>query len=608
MNFVSVNEKLANEENNLSVLQLKILQPLRDTYDALLVQPLGAMQANEQYIRHEDQDAAIKLYQDLLNKACDHAVDLVVTPEYCIPWSVIEKIAETDLKPKHKSLWALGCESITLDVLEDFKERWTQEGIKVLYETPSQQNKYFLCPLVYIFWVNNDNEKPNICMLIQFKTVPSGGAFENDNLYCGNDVYIFGDGINELNYFSLICADVFEITPEQIQKHHKDSLISHIQLNEKPWHKDFVGYRNRLFSVGSNNKVELMCLNWATGITWDYGGGHENITTWDNSPNSAFYIPKILFKKIQDTELDVIHKNGIYYNRINSQWDSLFLNNTAQAILLRKQPIRFDGEQVLALPWRLKCLKRFVPNNDNNSWVEANEVDDGFKELLDEYSPIDPEFQDIFDRFKNNLMAIHDASPLAVERSLELLQGPEGRSSSWYYLEELHALEVGSNESPRRVTTCQEKCITRDGVVFRKRRVQASYEAAILHTENVNWPIPLRDIGEGFSYQWREANPHNNVVPLDATDNPATLIYLNSCIPGEAESRYKKMLKVLHDYVIKTCDSNNPEIFIKNVTRAKDRLCVVYKDNLRLKVFHESDGKKSITEPANQSPTDIGAG
>jgi len=604
MNFVRVNEKLTNKGNNLTILPLKILQPLRDPYDALLVQPLGTIQATELRIGHTDQNIAVKLYRDLLNHAYEYAVDLVVTPEYCLPWRVVEEIVDTTLKPKHGALWALGCESITPEDLDTYKARWEQQGIKVLYETPPLQNRAYLCPLVYIFWVNdadhNMGNGANLCMLIQFKSVPCGETFEVDHLYLGNDVYIFGNGDNELNFFSLICADVFNFTQDQIQSYHKDSLIVHIQLNEKPWHSDFKQYRNRLFSVGGNNRVELMCLNWATGVTWDNDGDPNNVTTWNHVANSVFYIPKRLCNKFPDTELDALHKRGVYYSRVHSHWDGLFLNNVAQAFLLRKQPLRFDGDQSLALPWRIQCLKRLIPNSEKDAWVEANEANDGFEDLLIEYKPSDPMLQEGFERFTENLTEIHDDSPLAVERSLELLQGPAGLPSSWYARYELDALNVAPEESPRRVTAHQEKCLTRLGVIYRKLRVQASYDAATLRTQQLNWPIPLKDIGQGFAYHWREAHPHCNVVPLEATDNPATLIYLDPCIPAEAKSLYQKMAKGLREHAVKTSDYEDP---IESVIRAKDRLCVIYRENHQYKILHESDGKKSITRPADQSPT-----
>lgn len=343
-----------------------------------------------------------------------------------------------------------------------------------------------------------------------------------------------------------------------------------------------------------------MCLNWATGVRWGDAKDPLKITTWDYCANSAFYIPKRHIQKFSDAELDILHKSGIYYNRVHSQWDGLFLNNTAQAILVRKQPIRFDGDQALALPSRTECLKRFVSKKDANSWVEANKANDGFMDLLDMFEPDEHEPKEVFKRYEANLINSHKTSPLSVERCLELLQGPTGKPSNWYDRYELAALQVASEDSPRRVTTHQEKCTTRHGVNFRMQRVQASYEAATLYTQSLNWPIPLKDIGQGFEYHWCHENPHTNVVPLNANYNPATLIYLPSCIPGEAETHYSKLAKCLQEHVLTSSGEGD---FIERLIRAKDRLCVVYREHHQYKILHESDGKKSITIPAYQSPT-----
>lgn len=600
MEFVRVNEKLTHGDNNLTILPLKILQPLRDPYDALLVQPIGTMQASENGIGHYDQNSAIKLYRNLLNRACAHTVDLVVTPEYCLPWRIVEEIVDTEIKPKQGALWALGCESIKPKELDALKVKWEEKGLRVLYESISQQNKIFLCPLVYIFWVQQADNNANLCILIQCKSEPCGGTFEVDHLYRGNDVYIFGNGGNELNFFSLICADVFRFTDQQVQEYHQGSLITHIQLNQKPWNSDFTRYRDRLFSIGSNNFIELMCLNWATGVSWINDGDLDNVTTWDHVANSAFYIPKRLFEKNPDKDLDILHKKGIYYNRAHKFWDALFLNNSPHAILARKQPIRFDGDQVLSVPWRLECLKRLIPNAEYDDWLETDEANDGFNKLLSEFKPVDLNLHTGYNRFESNLKEVHDVSPLAVERSLELLQGPSDLPGSWYTRYGLDALVLEQEESPKRVTTHQENCPTRCGVLFRKRRIQAGYDATTLPAQNLNWPIPLKDIGQGFAYHWEKSHPHCNVISLVSKNNPATLIFLDPCVPGYAESFYKKMAKGLRDHALNTIGGNDP---VECVIRAKDRLCVIYRENHQYKFLHKSDGQASITIPANQSPT-----
>lgn len=602
MDFVRLNDILANEYN-LAPLPLKILQPTRDPYDALFVQPDGTLNAVNGRVSHYNQDTVHDLYKSIIAQAHHESVDLLVTPEYSLPWSIAEDISTSQTQPKEGALWVLGAESITPNQLEEFKASQAQKGITVHCETLSQQNKTYLCPLLYFFWARSGPEaESQLCIFIQFKSVPCGGTFETGNLYLGNTVYLFGDGQNEINFFSLICADVFNFNEGLVQNFHRDALILHVQLNEKPWHNDFSRYRGFLFSVGSNSNVELICLNWATGVRWNTDGDRLNDKVWLHSPNTAFYLPKIRFNKIPDSEIDILHKKGLYYNLVHKAWDSLFLNKNAQAILVQKYPLRFDGDQSLTVYPKLTIKKRFSPENGEYRHELINGNNDGFLELLSEFKPDDGSPQEDYNSLKINLREAHEQSPLAVERCLELLQGPPGKPKSWHNRYELSALHVAIEESPNRVTTHQESSTDRAGVDFRKKRIQTSLDASSLHTRPLSWPKPLTDISGGFSYKWVKELPHNNVISNDVNGEPATLILLNSSITKDAEIQYLKLYKGLASHALET---SKPDKIVENIVKAKDRLCVVYKDNLSYRILHKSDGKKSIAIPANQSPTSI---
>lgn len=595
MDFVRVNSLNIDPDRNLELFPLRALQASREQYSSLLLQPEGGLKADPDGVKHFDADSAYNTYTNLFQLASNNDLDLIVTPEYSVPWSVIKKIIRKEITVKKGALWALGSESINLNELAEFKAFCEEAGVRVLYEQLEHQNKNYLCPLVYICWERKPDGQEEICVLIQFKTYSCGGTFEVDNLYVGKSVYIFGDGNTELNLFSLICADVFEFKENLIQQHHLNSLIFHIQLNQKPWHRDFKKYRDYLFTIASNSTTQLICLNWATEVKWFNKDKPERFDSWSNCANSAFYLPNLIVKKFKDSELDKLHKGGIYYNRVDSFWDLFLLGNTPQVLIVKLQPIRFDGPQALRIPFRIEITRRLVPDNINNSWIEENEVDDGFNNLLCETQ------QEDNSSFKKSLSKIHSVSPLGVERSLELLQGPKGSSNSWHNRYELSALELASDESPQRVTMNYEDCTSRAGVEPRKRRLQVGYDASTLYELNLDWPAPLKDIGEGFDFGWNKSSPHCNVYPIGSTENPATLIYVETAINGYVETMFKKMVSGIQKNAFEV-DSEN---FLANMVRAKDRLCVVYKERHQFKFHHESDGKKSITIPANQSVTNF---
>ncbi len=593
MEFVRVNSLQVAPDVNLELLPLNALKPSREQYTSLYLQPEGLLKATVDGVKHFDTKAAESLYSNLLTQVSEDELDLIVTPEYCMPWNVIKKIVKSEIPVKKHALWALGAESILPNELEAFKVFCDTQGVKVFFEQLEQQNKSYLCPLVYFFWEKEVNGNESLCVLIQFKTFSCGGTFEVDNLYLGSKVYIFGNGINELNLLTLICADVFEFNEDMIQAHHRDSMIFHIQLNQKPWHKNFKKYRDFLFSIGSNNSVQLTCLNWATGVKWVKKDNPQDFSSWPNCANSAIYSPKVKVKKFTDSDLDVLHKGGIYYNRVDDFWDMFLLGNESQAIIIKQQPIRYDGVQALGIPFRINIVRRLVPDNSNQLWKEENKADDGFIKLLHETQA------EQNSNFFKSLSNTYYSSPLAVERSLELLQGPKGSPSSWYSRYELSALEIAEDESPQRVTMNYENSDQRAGVRPRKIRLQVGYDASTLFKLGVAWPSPLKDIEQGFDFGWNKKNPHCNVYPIDSEKNPATLVYFETSIKREVDNIYKKMLAGIQ----KGAFESEGEDYVTKMVRAKDRLCVVYKENHEIKFRHESDGQKSIAVPANLSVT-----
>jgi hypothetical protein len=593
MEFVRVNSLQVAPNISLDLLPLNALKPSREQYTSLYLQPEGLLKASTDGVKYFDTQAAENLYSDLLSKVSADELDLIYTPEYCMPWNVIKKIVRGEISVKKHALWALGSESIQPDELEVFKIFCDTQGVKVFCEELEQQNKSYLCPLVYFFWEKEADGRESLCVLIQFKTFSCGGTFEVDNLYLGSNIYIFGNGNNELNLFTLICADVFEFNDAMIQDNHSDSMIFHIQLNQKPWHKNFKKYRDSLFSVGSNSAVQLTCLNWATDVKWIKENNPQDYLSWSNCANSAIYSPNIKVKRFADSDLDELHKGGVYYNRVDAFWDMFLLGNTSQAIIMKQQPIRFDGVQALSIPFRINIVRRLVPDNNNQTWIEENEVDDGFIELLNEMELGQKS------NFSKSLSNMYNSSPLAVERSLELLQGPKGSANSWYNRYELSALEVAEGESPKRVTMNYENSEERAGVRPRKMRLQVGYDASILFKLGLDWPSPLKDIEQGFDFGWNKNTPHCNVYPIDSKQNPATLIYFETSIKGDVDNIYTKMVAGIQRSAL----NSNSDDFVTKMVRAKDRLCVVYKENHETKIHHESDGQKSIAVPANLSVT-----
>ncbi len=68
---------------------LNVLVPNIDNYSTLLMQPHGDIEADAQGVRSFDRDLATAQFGQFLSDAVETQADLVVTPEYAMPWDVL---------------------------------------------------------------------------------------------------------------------------------------------------------------------------------------------------------------------------------------------------------------------------------------------------------------------------------------------------------------------------------------------------------------------------------------------------------------------------------------------------------------------------------------
>jgi hypothetical protein len=119
MRTVAVAEILAAE--GLGPPGLNVLVPNDRNYTALLMQPQGDIEISGSGVRNRDQALAAAQFAAFLRDACETDADLVVTPEYSMPWSTLTAALQAAITPSHRKLWAIGCESISYNELEQLK-------------------------------------------------------------------------------------------------------------------------------------------------------------------------------------------------------------------------------------------------------------------------------------------------------------------------------------------------------------------------------------------------------------------------------------------------------------------------------------------------------
>ena len=163
MNFIDITTLAISTE--LDVLK-------RDTQrnSLLLYQHKGDFFADGNRIGNVDQNIAQTKFLKVLEKARQDNSDLVLSPEYSCPVSIIKHIIATDdIQPLTNKIWVLGGESITKEELGHLSDT-NQENVLVHFEDDVlNTNKRYLDPLYYIFrGVHNGLNK--LIVLIQFKT------------------------------------------------------------------------------------------------------------------------------------------------------------------------------------------------------------------------------------------------------------------------------------------------------------------------------------------------------------------------------------------------------------------------------------------------------
>ncbi|MGJ7530780.1 hypothetical protein [Variovorax sp. GB1P17] len=599
INIVDVEEVLRQQPRPLTLLSLEALNPAREPYRTILLQPTGMVEANDVRVGHADAALGHALCSGFLSSAAQSHSDLAVAPEYCVPWSVVQEIVAGHYRPPQGAIWVLGCESISPADFQALAQRYNAAGDCVFHHEPldarqAAQRRY-VDPLLYVFWAENQDGQPVLVLLTQLKTVACRDYrdVEQTSLCLGKTVYAFNRGIGRMSLVSIICSDAFDFA-EHIEAIHINCLLIHIQLNPKPAHTDYAAYRAKLCSVGTNSHVELLCLNWAKNIKEVKDGGKH--ADWNNVAGSAWYAPPAKFSA-DDGLIDSLHRGGLYYCLLAQRWHSFFLNYEGQIIQLQKQKLLFPGEQALAPKNFVAVEERWSWKADSNSWESGAVANDGFADALTDYHAI-----------AEHLQRASQASPLAVERAIEILMGPRGTPASWYTVKELDAVHLDKDEeSIRRVTVHQDVDLTRPGSSYRMQRLQRAHDAIGLAQNEVPWPPPVQDLANGFKFSWKRKSPHHNVEPNTGGRGPASLAYLADQANNSAvESTHQKLRQAITTHAVnEACEAGKSgEELSDAIVRAQDRLCVVFRRDNRF-VARGPESTNLIDTPASASPVDF---
>ena len=439
MEIIQVSTVLANE--GFIPLALNILVPNVDNYKALLLQPYGSIEANEQGVRNKDRALAYRQYKKFLEDAYQSGADLVVTPEYSMPWNSLMDALKAGIVPAKDKLWAFGCESVKYSELEALRDELS-ESISIIFEQLDKENDRFLSPLAYVFNTPDWGGEEHIVLLVQFKTHPLGDAnhFEVNGMQRGTSIYQFGGGQGDLKLTTLICADVFSFEDQHAQAVYDRGLILNIQLNPAPRHERFLGSRERILGF-SGDTTEMICLNWASGVClWQ--GQAQTQTCWNNISASAWYIKAKEFDDGDNAQRQN-YQRGFYYTWHKPlRTHALFLNFDAATFLFKATKVAHIGVPGAVSKRRgPQLIKRGVWNDEDAEWSEQVSTESGFSDISDESG-----------NAEIDIKRIVQTNPLAAERVLALSAGEITEGYCWHTLRSLDSCVLDASEVILRVT------------------------------------------------------------------------------------------------------------------------------------------------------------
>lgn len=193
-----------------------------------------------------------------------NAVDLLLTPEYSMPYSVLEEIVNNiKLRPDYGKLWCLCFQGITV---QDFGKRikgFKAKSIVIEEAIKNITGKKFVNALFYIF-INDDNKLILVPQIKVHSMADANLECEKSGMSYGEIVFKFGkDKKNQL--LTLMCADVFGTKSCEIINGNENIILLHPQLNSKPRHEDFCQLRNESYSQNEFKDMVYITANWAKG-------------------------------------------------------------------------------------------------------------------------------------------------------------------------------------------------------------------------------------------------------------------------------------------------------------------------------------------------------
>ena len=557
-------------ERGLTQLPLSLLEPDCKEFDVLLYQHGGGLVADEKGVFNLDNELATLKFDSLFALAAEVRPHLLVTPEYSCPWSLIEQEANGDRWPAAGTAWIVGCESISVDELDQMAKR-CRNAIWILPHCEPERDQTFL-DCVCIFVTAKDAEGVEVRVLvIQAKGCAMADSLhliEPNSLILGKDRYILRNDPDSIHLAIFVCSDsleqgIFASLPHQ---ENLPYILIHTQLNPDPRNLSFREYRD-FWGTHNRERIEILCLNWAKGTTILHASTEFGGSGWYYKSSAV---------DANDADVNGAHSVGAYYTENRKRYFHCHLLNYSEYVFqLRSRKIsQIRSAPPTHLPRKgPHGIAAYAWDSDMLFW-KKDSPDDGFADACQligsDLSPLtDP------------AMSTSNRERLACLTSSEIARSSKAK---WPSLRALPSFEMTSDEVCNRITFCHDP--DENSHEIRRRRLQAF---SILKNEILSGTVPFPPHLEFLQTQGVIQYPANDGslscnVSGPNGEFPAAFMFI-----GEASEVYARMrMADIADLIVD----------------AKRNMVVWFRENGQLR-FVYPEGLSDITADLNESARSI---
>lgn len=407
---------------------------------------------------------------------------------------------------------------------------------------------------------------------MQFKTFPMAHdrGLERDNLILGNRIYVLQNPTGpSVRLATLICSDSLDLQDAHLLTPILDRcLIVHLQLNPNPRNPEFKRYRDHCFSAAEKS-VEIICLNWAKGLTFNPG----NVRPDQTIHGTAYYSRAEKLDRSAE-RINSNHRKGLYITSNSSNHSyGFFFNSSPMVFNVRStKPWQGLGIAVTCRRTGPEVVSTYTWNDQTESWGEATyPLDDGSR----------PEFQQ-----HDGLLPIHQrfsADPFNLERLVNLSCG-KIKLDPWHLVENLRSFKTDATEVVHRITCTLDSS---EPAIETRRNFLSQFSALNFLLSSSNpLPIAIRNITDP-QISFDPQKPFRNLFSNDGTKE-ATVIYMG-------ENRSQEELDEIFTRITDVLYRAKADQYLVVIWYRSNGLPKVHKENVRPTIDDPSESPLSIT-------------